>query len=149
MYRLIALIAGLFLGAATAFAQLQRVDMIEPYEDCDIAVRPAVIDPAGTYAYFGMEGICRKIAKIDLSTFELVDTFELESNEILSLSAAVIDSEGRYAYVTTQGRPVGQPGTIIKIDLETFERVETMTHNPVPGENTYRSGFIEDRKSVV
>jgi len=76
-------------------------------------VTTAAIDPAGEYGYFGVAG---KMVKIDLATFEPIDSIGAVS------SASMMDPTGRYLYLHNGGNPP----RVSRIDLETFTNVETV-----------------------
>lgn len=74
----------------------ERVGSIEFGLNQQIAVRSAVMDPGGAYAYFGTSN--GWVVKVDLDDFEVDDQVQLASNP--SLWAAVIAPDGQHAYVT-------------------------------------------------
>ncbi|MFC4822013.1 BACON domain-containing protein [Dokdonella ginsengisoli] len=101
----------------------------------------AVIDPTGHYAYFGTSSPPGQIVKVDLRTWERVDAITLldgagEDAERF-LFTAIMDPAGRYAYFGTGT----YPGRVVKIDLERFERVGSVTLEF--GEDVLRSAAID------
>ncbi len=91
-----------------------------------LSFNSAVIDPAGRYAYLGFGN---QVTKVDLQTLQQVDAISLRDDEG-NLSSAVVDPAGRYAYFGTQRTDqlsTQLPGRVIKVDLETFQRVDAIT----------------------
>lgn len=101
----------------------------------------AVIDPAGRYAYLGTSTPPGQIVKIDLKTWQRVGTITLSDSEGEAgerfLFSAAMDPAGRYAYFGTGD----YPGKVVKIDLERFERVGSISLEP--GEDVLRSAVID------
>jgi len=95
-----------------------------------------VIDPAGDYAYVGTRGsyvshfrpsswYTAQVLKIDLDTFALVGTLDMNLEEESAMFApALMDPSGAFAYFTFH-RALG--ARVVKIDLSTFERVGHVT----------------------
>ena len=99
-------------------------------------VIPAVIDPSGTYAYFGAWSYPgpAKIVKIRLSDFSRFGSLTLLSSQIGTyetllgedeLRAAVIDPSGQYAYFASSSANYGG-AKIVKIRLADFTRVGSL-----------------------
>jgi len=84
----------------------------------------AVIDPAGDYAYFGIDNQPGRVVKVDLSDFTRVGALTFNSGENY-LYSAVIDPAGDYAYFGTDT----SPGVVVKVDLSDFTRVGALTLN--------------------
>jgi hypothetical protein len=101
----------------------------------------AVIDPAGRYAYLGTSTPPGQVVKIDLKTWQRVDAITLANDEGEGtesfLFSAVMDPAGRYAYFGTGN----YPGKVVKIDLERFKRVDSLTLEF--GEDVLRSAVID------
>jgi hypothetical protein len=104
--------------ALDATAAFQRFEWLELAEDED-ALRSAVIDPAGRFAYFATASSPSRVLKMDLETFTRVGAIELPDGP---LRTAVIDPAGRYAYFGGRSR-------VVKIDLRSFTRVDAL---PIP-----------------
>lgn len=101
----------------------------------------AVVDPAGRYAYFGTGTPPGQVVKVDLQTLERIGAVMLPGGEGEEpekyLYSAVIDPAGRYAYFGTGT----YPGKVVKIDLQSFERVSAITLEP--GEEVLRAAVID------
>ena len=106
---------------------------LEPVDVLMVSVRTLNIDPAGDYAY-GIGG--RGLIRIDLRTFELAGDVDLKAGDprLNAFAVSVIDPAGNYAYVGTRGRydqyaddpNYNYPSRVRKIDLRTFELVDTL-----------------------
>lgn len=83
----------------------------------------AVIDPTGSFAYFGMSSTPR-VVKVDLTAFQRVGAVVLPTEDG-SLETAVIDPAGNFAYFGAQTGS-GSLDRVIKVDLAPFERVGTV-----------------------
>jgi PKD repeat protein len=108
-----------------------------PYPGADDPAGPTkralLIDPGGAHAYFGT---ATGLAKFDLLAGQPVFTGKLEMDPSFAPgTAAVMDPAGEFAYVATGSRP----GGILKIDLETFEHVDTLT----PRDDFLREAVID------
>ncbi|HSK23739.1 MAG TPA: PxKF domain-containing protein [Egicoccus sp.] len=80
--------------AETSFA---RVDALV-FGEGENSASPAVIDPAGSFAYFGSgEGGAPRVVKVDLDSFAVADVLTLR-DERADLGAAVIHPDGTHAY---------------------------------------------------
>jgi hypothetical protein len=93
----------------------------------------AVIDEKANYAYFGMYTQNPKIVKIDLTTFTRVTSINITkppgvTTVGLYLHTAIIDPAYQYAYFGTDSFP----GSVIKIDLNTFTQVGSIVFNADP-----------------
>jgi DNA-binding beta-propeller fold protein YncE len=100
---------------------------LDPGED---QLSSAVIDPAGDFAYVGTTA---GVVKIDLAAFARVGVVPAPSPQ-----AGVVDPAGKYAYFAM---PFMVPGRVIKIDLDTFEKVDELTLEL--GESFFRAGVID------
>jgi hypothetical protein len=98
--------------APGASAGFERFEWLDLGEDED-ALRSAVMDPAGRFAYFATDTAPSRVVKIDLASFTRIGAIELPDGP---LRAAVIDPAGRYAYFGGQTR-------VVKVDLQSFTRV--------------------------
>ncbi len=90
------------------------------------ATEASLMDPAGDHAYFFTTFGASKgrVIKIDLSTFTRTANLDLDTGWV---RAAVVDPSGRFAYL---GRDVPGPDFIDKIDLQTFQHVDTISGLP-------------------
>lgn len=111
------------------------------FEPSEYITSSAVIDPAGRYAYFGTSTSPGQIVKVDVQTWQRVGAITLaqgEGDDIESfLFSAVMDPAGHYAYFGTGT----YPGKVIKVDLERFERVGSLTLEA--GEEVLRAAVID------
>jgi len=119
---------GEFAYFGTANGRMVKVDL-STFERADgllldeERIRSLAIDPAGEFIYIGTEDIFRddrppdpgKIFKLDLATFETVDSFELDG---LNAYAAAMHPSGEAAYFRVDGQ-------LLTIDLATFEPVDS------------------------
>ena len=99
-------------------------------------LRSAVIDPTGTFAYFGTSTNPGIVVKVRLSDMTRVGALKLAAGEN-DLHAAVIDSAGEFAYFGT----FTSPGIVVKIRLSDFSRVGALKLNA--GENNLRPAVID------
>ena len=105
-------------------------------------VESAVMDPAGRYAYFGTrDSSTGRIVKVDLATFQITQTLTLANREVRPTSA-IVDPAGDFAYLSIPGSP-GSPGSVVKINLRTFERVGAVTLLPGETFSIYAKGVID------
>ncbi|HUR22406.1 MAG TPA: Ig-like domain-containing protein, partial [Acidimicrobiales bacterium] len=109
----------------------------------DYSIETLAIDPGGAFAYLGTRGTASRVLKVDLGTLQAVDTITLEPDEDW-LGPSLIDPAGHYAFIGSAGSgsyvdPV--PGKVVKINLDTFERVGSITLEP--GEIYLDSGVMD------
>ena len=116
-----------------------RVDSIRFNQGEDLLMSE-VIDPRGQYAYFGTR--TGRVVKVDLANFTRVSSISFDPGEIY-LQSAVIDPSGQYAYFGSSNAPfaTSSPGLVIKVDLENFTRVGSISFNP--GEDRLSSAVID------
>lgn len=111
------------------------------FDSSEYFTSSAVIDPAGRYAYFGTSTPPGQIVKVDVQTWQRVGAITLAQGEGDDtegfLFSAVMDPAGHYAYFGTGT----YPGKVIKIDLERFERVGSITLEA--GEEVLRAAVID------
>jgi hypothetical protein len=100
------------MGTTAPFERFERFQLAED-ED---ALRSAVMDPTGRYAYFATAASPSRVLKLDLETFTRVGAIELPDGPLWT---AVIDPAGRYAYFGGRWR-------VVKIDLRSFTRVDAL-----------------------
>ena len=130
-----ALLAVLFISAHPAAEAVERVDEVE-LPGIETYLNPVVVDPAGEFAYAasgiatldeGADDMVRGlIVKFDLDTFERVDSIYIDWNYtdgFRFFNTGFIDPEGRFAYFANG---LVTPAQIVKIDLETFELVDSL-----------------------
>jgi len=86
---------------------------------------PALMDPAGRYAYFAVYrgNYPALVIKVDLATFQQVGVIVMDDAE-RSLDSAVIDPTGQHAYFGSEG--FLQDASIVKVDLDPFQRVDAI-----------------------
>ncbi len=84
----------------------------------------AVIDPSGSYAYFGTGDYPGIVVKVRLSDMSRVGVLTLNSGED-DLVSAVIDPSGSYAYFGTHT----SPGRVVKVRLLDMSCVDILTLN--------------------
>ncbi|MEM2991484.1 MAG: ABC transporter permease, partial [Halobacteria archaeon] len=121
----------------TNFTQVSTLELpIWEYPDM-VYVVASMIDPTNNYAYFTTSGYnVGRIAKIDLTSFSMVDLLSVSTN-LYGINSAVIDPTSGYAYLGVYS----EPGRILKLDLENFVIVNDITLNP--DENWVWSGVID------
>jgi hypothetical protein len=111
----------------------ERVGLLPVSNGVDVR-GPALMDPAGHYAYFGNSsnsaasgfspcGVC--ITKVDLHTFQRVGLVALQADQ-RRLRSGVIDPAGRFGYFGFNLQNY-DPGKVAKVDLETLQQVGTIT----------------------
>jgi hypothetical protein len=86
----------------------------------------AAIEPSGRYAYFGSSfsgpsATPGRVVKVDLATFQRVGAITLNAGED-TLSAALTDPAGRYAYFAAQNNESQSAGSLVRVDLPSFQR---------------------------
>jgi len=95
---------------------------------------PVAIDPAGEFAYVASHGhhfyppntYRGTIIKYDLTTFERVDQLFIDidmSQHLRHFQTGFVDPDGNYAYF---GNVMEDTTSIVKIDLQTFEKVDIL-----------------------
>jgi hypothetical protein len=105
-------------GSATPPARLVKVDLdtfsragAVTLEAGEHSVGSVVIDPAGQFAYLGIDSPAQ-VVKVDLATFERIDAITLEAGE-MALYSAVIDPAGEYVYLGTST----DPARVVKVAI--------------------------------
>ena len=101
-------------------------------------LQAGVMDPKGTYAYYGIATSPGRVVRINLETFTLDKILALPSAEG-NIRSALMDPAGRYAYFGTGTNP----GRVVKVDLETFTRVDAVTLGA--GENFLDAAVIDSK----
>src|SRR2546426_327024 len=100
-------------------------------------VMMSLMDPAGDFGYFGTSTEPGGIVKVALSSFSRVGGLTLEKEEDYP-SVGILDENGGIGYfgVATQTKgPYGSyQGSIVKVRLRDFVRVESLKLNPDLGE---------------
>lgn len=89
-------------------------------------LQSAVMDPAGQYAYFGVQGTPGRVVKIDLATATRVGAVTLTSLDT-DPACAVIGPGGGYAYFGNYTDPGTASGRVAKLDLSSFTYVNGLT----------------------
>ena len=88
-------------------------------------VRAAVVAPNGATAYFAATGggdNAARLVKVDLATFTRVGAAELFGPDESTVTSAVIDPAGHFAYLGTDAFPA----YVVKMDLTTLTRVAAL-----------------------
>ena len=121
------------LGDLPQGSALTRVSSLtlNPQENL---VFTGVIDPSGTFAYYGTDTDPGIIVKVRLSDLTRVGSTMIQEGPI---HAATIDPSGQYAYFGTDT----SPGVIVKIRLSDLERVGNLTLGP--GENSPLAATVD------
>jgi hypothetical protein len=104
-------------------ATFQRVGALT-FSTGETEVHAAVIDAAGTYAYFAARGAGNSpaaVVKVDLRTFQRVGAAILNGAAERDVLSAVIDPGGAFAYFGTT-HTATDPTRVVKVDLTTFQR---------------------------
>ncbi|HEV3362737.1 MAG TPA: cadherin-like domain-containing protein, partial [Acidimicrobiia bacterium] len=164
-----------FMGDGQAPARVAKIDLstFQPAGSVLLSgpeegeVESGVIDPTGDFAYFGTVFTSPgRIVKVDLRTLTRVSAITLAvepsppfgpyptDRKEWDIHTAMMDPAGRFAYFATEGDTKGPPpwsaepadleipARLIRIDLETFERAETLDL-PVTTENQVYTGVID------
>jgi len=129
----VSVVAFLFLQVH-AFA-LEPAGEIHLPEGLD-ELRASVRSVDGQHGYFATSSVPAEIVKVDLETFEFIDSITLEPGES-GLRSGFISPDGEYAYFGT----ATSPGRVIRVSLETFERKDALELED--GMDSLRAGFVD------
>ncbi|KAJ5075419.1 nicotinamide mononucleotide adenylyltransferase [Anaeramoeba ignava] len=104
-------------------------------------IKCGIIDKINKLAYFGNEGSPNKIVKVDLDTFEVVDTLTLSTNGEGSVTAQ-IDIVNQKAYFSVN---YDTNFSIVKIDLSSFTEEKNLSISV----NIAWSSLIDVEKGIL
>lgn len=111
------------------------VDVEQVGVAANATVAAAVIDPAGSFGYFGIDTTPGTVVKLDLSDLSIVGTCTFDEG-VGGVRSAVIDADGTFGYFGTGDAP----GRVIKVRLDGMTVIASLTLNA--GENDLRAAVV-------
>lgn len=107
---------------------------------------PALMDPSGLHAYFVRNrSLGARIYRVDLTTFSIVDSLELQLAES-QVEAAWIHPNGTFGFFVTASDEAASDHQVVRVDLDSMTRVDS---TPVPGGWPVESVAVDAAQSMA